>query len=76
MDTVTYPHADVRAELEHWVEHKVDITEDREVAELFRVTAVPVAIAVAPDGRILQRIANFVEPEPFLAALVQVRGDD
>jgi thioredoxin-related protein len=76
MDAVTYPHADVRAELEHWLERKVDITVDRDVAELFAVNAVPMAVAVSPDGRVLERIPNFVEPEVFRDALARLRRID
>ena len=63
MDTVTYPDPRVRRELEHWIERKVDVTQARTVAGQFGVTAVPVAIAAAADGRVLGRIPNFVEPE-------------
>ncbi len=76
MDTVTYLHPDVRAELEHWLEYRVDVTHAREVALLFEVTAVPVAVVVAADGTILKRIPNFVEPGSFCAALERVRGAD
>lgn len=74
MDTVTYPHKAVQQELEHWVERKVDVTEWREVAGLFGVTAVPTAVLVTAKGQTLGRISNFVEPEPFADALSRVRG--
>ena len=73
MDTVTYPDTDVQAELEHWVFRKVDITAERALAEAFRVTAIPIAIAVDADGRIVQRIPNFVQPGPFAEALRAAR---
>jgi len=72
MDTVTYPDPDVRRELQHWIERKVDVTETRTVAEVFGVTAVPVAIGVTGDGRILGRIANFVEPARFLESVKEM----
>ncbi len=74
MDTVTYPATNVRNELGRWVFRKVDITEQGEMAAAFRVKAVPIAIAVTADGRILKRIPNFVEPGPFEAALREARA--
>ena len=74
MDTVTYPASDIRAELEHWVFRKVDITEHRSIADLFSVTAIPIAIAVTGDGQTLARISNFVEPALFGAALRKARA--
>lgn len=74
MDTVTYPHKTVQHELEHWVERKVDVTEWIEVARLFEVTAVPIAVLVTAEGETLERISNFVEPGQFAAALSSARG--
>ena len=74
MDTVTYPATKVRDELARWVFSKVDITEQKEMAAAFQVKAVPIAIAVSGDGRMLKRIPNFVEPDPFEAALREARA--
>ncbi len=74
MDTVTYPHPDVRAELEHWIEGKVDISRMPEAARALEVAAVPVAVALAPDGSVLSRRLDFVEPPEFLEWLRSVRG--
>jgi len=74
MDTVTYPHSEVQDELEHWLFRKVDVTEQRDMAQAFQVTAIPIAIAVTGDGRTLKRIPNFVEPGPFGEALREVRA--
>ena len=74
MDTVTYPHPKVRNELENWVEDKVDISEQPEVARLFDVSAIPVAVALAPDGSVLNRRLNFVEPDEFQSWLREVRS--
>jgi hypothetical protein len=43
----------------------VDIVERREVAELFEVVGIPVAIAVTAEGDELARIESFVEPAAF-----------
>ena len=74
MDAVTYPHPAVTNELEHWVERKVDVSQIPDVARAFDVPAVPVAVAVAPDGTILDRRVGFVEPEEFAEWLRSVRG--
>ena len=73
MDAVTYPHPDVRAELESWVEGRVDLARDRVSPGIFDVAAVPVAVAVTPDGRVLDRLSGFVEPAEFAAWLATQR---
>jgi thioredoxin-like negative regulator of GroEL len=63
MDTVTYPHAVVRQEIDrHWIDARVDVTEEREAAALFGVAAIPVAIAATADGVVLGRVEGFAEP--------------
>ena len=74
MDTVTYPNDQVKQELAHWAVLKVDITEHREVAELFEVVGIPVAVALTTDGNELGRIENFVEPAEFQGRLAQLRS--
>jgi thiol:disulfide interchange protein len=73
MDTVTYPDAGVKQELANWVLLKVDVLEHREVAELFEVGGIPVAVAVTPFGDELGRIENFVEPPAFRSQLQKCR---
>ena len=65
MDAVTYPHRQVKEELSSWVVVRVNIEERREVATLFGVDAIPVAVAVDAGGRELGRAENFVEPAKF-----------
>jgi thioredoxin-like negative regulator of GroEL len=74
MDTVTYPNDQVKQEQSNWLLLKVDVEERREVAELFEVAGIPVAIAVTTDGKELGRIENFVEPAEFRARLGQLRS--
>jgi len=74
MDTVTYPNDQVKKELSNWVLLKVDIVERREVADLFEVVGIPVAVAVTPAGEELGRIESFVEPATFQAKLEQLRS--
>lgn len=74
MDTVTYPNDQVKLELSNWVLLKVDIAEYREVAELFDVVGIPVAVAVTAAGEELGRVENFVEPAEFRARLGQLRS--
>jgi|GEM_PF-3261049 len=73
MDTVTYPDAGVKQELANWVFLSVDIEEHREVAELFEVAGIPVAVAVTGDGDELGRIESFVEPGGFRKQLESLR---
>ena len=75
MDTVTYPHPTVREELEGWVLESVDASAFPTLAKKLGVQAVPVAVALSPDGRVLARKPNFVEPDAFLAWLREIRRD-
>lgn len=73
MDAVTYPHPEVKKELRNWLEARVDVSRQAGVARLFGVAAVPVAIAVTAEGRILDRRVDFVEPKFFASWLREVR---
>jgi hypothetical protein len=44
---------------------KVDIVEGRDVAELFEVVGIPIAVAVTAEGDEIGGIENFVEPPAF-----------
>ena len=75
MDTVTYPDAEVRAELgEHWLDTHLDVTEAREVAALCRVAAIPTAVAATSDGTVLGRVQGFMAPEAFQNELQALRS--
>ena len=73
MDAVTYPHPDVRRELSGWLERRADVVAERELATAFDVVAIPTAVLLAPDGRILDRVVGFVSPEDFVARLEETR---
>ena len=70
MDTVTYPHTDVREELEqHWLVAHLDVTQDKAVADVFGVVAIPTVLGVTGQGVLIDRMVGFVGPVPFLDAL-------
>ena len=73
MDAVTYPHPDVQTELAGWLQRRVDVTIERELASLFEVEAIPTAIVLDGSGHIRDRIVGFVKPEGFLERLQQAR---
>ena len=74
MDAVTYPHADVRAELAtHWVDAHLDVTATQAVANAFGVAGIPTAVAASHDARVLGRIRGFLPPSTFAAALGDLR---
>ena len=75
MDAVTYPHADVRAELSEWLERRADIVEERELAATFEIAAIPTAVLLDYDGRILDRVVGFVDPADFQKRLSSARAD-
>ena len=74
MDAETYPHAAVRAELALWVFDRVDIEGERAAAELLQISAVPVAVALAPDGSVLQRFEGFFEAKKYAELLSELRS--
>lgn len=73
MDTVTYPHSGVRAELAGWLERRADVTEEPELAALFEVAAIPTAVLLDGEGRVLDRVIGFLQPADFLARLSNAR---
>ena len=73
MDAVTYPEAGVKSELANWVVRREDISTARDLARQLGVGGVPVAIAIAPDGRVKARIEGFVAPKEFAARLAAAR---
>jgi len=75
MDAVTYPDPEVKAELSNWLERRVDISKERELAGAFQVAAVPTAVLLEHDGRILDRVIGFVQPADFRQRLSTAREE-
>lgn len=75
MDAVTYPHPDVKNELSRWIERRADIVAERDLASAFGVSAVPTAVLLDHEGRVLDRVVGFVQPESFRSRLSSARGD-
>ena len=74
MDAVTYPNPEVAKELaEHWLHARVDVSEDKAVATLFGVAAIPTAVAATADGNVLGSHIGFLDPEPFKKKLQALR---
>jgi copper chaperone CopZ len=73
MDTVTYPHPDVKEELTRWLQRRADVAAERELATTFEVVAIPTAVLLDHDGRVLERIVGFVPPDDFLQRLSDAR---
>jgi hypothetical protein len=71
---VTYPNDQVKQELSNWALLRVDIAEHHEVAELFEVVGIPLAVAITATGEELGRVENFVEPGEFRARLGRLRS--
>jgi len=69
MDAVTHPHPAVRAALASWLEQRVDVSVEAEVARALGVHGVPTLVALDEGGRILGRRAGFVEPAALVAWL-------
>lgn len=74
MDTETYPDAAVKAELANWVFVRVDLAAARADAKALGVAAVPTAVAVTPEGRVLGRIEGFVESGEMARRLGRLRA--
>ena len=73
MDAVTYPDPEVKQELLNWLQARVDVSLQKGVAELFSVAAIPVALAVTAEGRIVGRLTGFLEPESFKKEMATLR---
>ena len=73
MDAVTHPDPAVRETLEAWIERRIDVSASANAARVCRVPAVPAAIALDWEGRILGRRQGFVEPKAFAAWLREAR---
>jgi len=75
MDAVTYPHQSVKSELgEHWLTSHIDVSKQKPLATFFGVSAIPVAVGVTSDGKVLGRVLGFVEPESFKKELETLRS--
>ena len=75
MDTVTYPDDRVRAAATAWIRQRIDVSVSAEVARAFGVAAVPAALAVDGEGRILARREGFLEPAAFVSWLADARAE-
>ena len=75
MDAVTYPDPEVKAEISNWLERRVDISKERELAAAFQVAAIPTAVLLDHDGRVLDRVIGFVQPADFRQRLIGARED-
>ena len=73
MDAVTYPHADVRRELSTWLERRSDVVAEPEIASAFDVSAIPTAVLLDGEGRVLDRVVGFIQPEDFVARLSEAK---
>ena len=49
------------------------IREYSDKAQLFDIAAIPVAVAITPEGKELARIENFIEPSEFQRRLSELR---
>jgi thioredoxin-like negative regulator of GroEL len=74
MDAVTHPHPAVRAALGSWLEQRIDVSAEAELARVFGVHGVPALLALDGDGRILGRREGFVEPADLVQWLESVRS--
>ena len=69
MDAVTYPHHEVRAELERWIHSRIDVAQRSDLARAFDVPAVPQCIALDGDGTVLGRLPGFLAPAELVTWL-------
>ena len=74
MDTVTYPDSKVREELANWTFVRVDISKQRETANLFDVSAIPMAISATSEGDLVVKVVGFLDPERFSERLKGLRN--
>jgi thioredoxin-related protein len=75
MDAVTYPHQGVKDEIARWIEWRADVVDERELATAFGVSAIPTAVLLDHDGRVLVRVVGFVPPDVFVGRLSTARTE-
>ena len=76
MDAVTYPDDLVQQELaQHWLTAKLDVAQQTEVADVCGITAIPTALAIDTDGRVLGSILGFMAPGDFRQQLTVLRAE-
>ena len=74
MDAVTYPHPEVRAELEAWGLLTLDVAEEPDLARAVGIDAIPTTLVVGPDGTVLDRVVGFLEPLAYRDRLRAARS--
>jgi len=74
MDAVTHPHPAVRAALGGWLEQRIDVSAEAELAGVFGIHGVPALLALDGDGRVLGRREGFVEPADLVRWLETMRA--
>jgi hypothetical protein len=65
----TFDHLAVREELELWSVDQIDIAENPEAARFFEVTSFPVAFALTPEAKLMDRFDDISRAESFVEAL-------
>ena len=66
MDRDVFPRQDVANALADWVAVKIDIDQHPELAERYRVQAIPTFIALSPAGEVVGMLPGFYPPEEFI----------
>jgi hypothetical protein len=70
----TFDHIAVRDELELWCVDRIDIAENPEAATFYNVDTYPVAFALTPEAKLMDRFDDIAKPETFVKALNLTRN--
>lgn len=73
MESDVLPDDQVRQALADWIPIRLDMTQERELANRYRVTGAPTFVALGPQGREIDRITGYQPAEKFAGFLDRAR---
>lgn len=74
MDRQTFPNPAVVAEFENWMTVKVDVDQNRAVAQDFRTRSMPTLVLLNADGKEIARTEGYLGPSELVAFAARARG--
>ena len=73
MESEVLPDDQVRQALADWIPIRLDMTQERELANRYRVTGAPTFVALGPQGAEIERITGYQPADLFAGFLDRTR---
>ena len=73
MESEVLPDDQVRQALADWIPIRLDMTQERELANRYRVTGAPTFVALSPQGAEIERITGYQPADLFAGFLDRTR---